>query len=192
VNTGGALTCKQVATGQPRTLLQPCQIQAIGTANQIDQCVPGLVCLEDSCSGAGAGRCYQFCRSNADCTNAPCTRDVGGGFKVCDVPYDDCVPLGGSDNTGCPGAAIGCYLSTSDPRRTICDCEFPPGLGETDICTRSRECHIGLVCVDPNGQGYRQCTRVCRLTAVPSDCTIGTCRMYSEGGVSNQTYGFCR
>jgi len=199
VNTAGALTCKLPAAGQQRTLMQPCQIQAAGTANQIDQCAPGLVCLEDSCGGGGgSGRCYQFCRSDAECTDttgmpsaAPCNKDVGGGLKVCDVPYDDCVPLPASGNTGCSGAAIGCYLSTSNPAKTICDCEFPPGLMETDLCTRSRECHIGLVCVDPNGQGNKQCTRVCRLT-VPTDCLVGTCRTYSEGNVSNATYGYCR
>jgi hypothetical protein len=124
-----------------------------------------------------------------ECTNAPCNRDVGSsGFKVCDVPYDDCVPLRSPDNTGCLGAAIGCYLATSDPSKTICDCEFTTNFAEGDVCTRSRECHPGLVCVDPNGQGTKQCTRVCRLTG--NDC-IGTCRVYMEGGVANSTYGFC-
>jgi hypothetical protein len=199
VNTAGALTCKPLASGQRRHLMQPCQIQNVGSpSNQIDPCDPGLVCLEDSCGGGGGtGRCYQFCRNDLECTdtpggpsNAPCNRDVGGGFKVCDVPYDDCVPLGGSANTGCMGTAITCYLSTSDPSKTICDCQFPPGLRETELCTRSRECNAGLVCVDPNGQGFKQCTRVCRLT-VPTDCTVGTCRTYTEGGLSNATYGFC-
>ena len=193
VNTAGTLTCNQLASGQVRGLMQPCQVQGAGTAGQIDQCAPGLVCLEDSCGGGGGGgRCYQFCRSNAECTNAPCNRDVAGGFTVCDVPYDECVPLPASGNTGCTGAAIMCYLSTSDPSRTICDCQFPPGLGEGDVCTFSRQCNPGLVCVDPNGQGTTLCTRVCRLAGPQSDCTIGNCRTYMENGVENPTYGFCR
>jgi hypothetical protein len=192
VNTVGALTCNPLAGGQQRLLMQPCQVQMAGAANQIDQCAPGLVCMADSCgSGGGTGRCYQFCRNDGECTNAPCNRDLGGGFKVCDVPYDDCVPLPSSLNTGCAGTALGCYLSTSDASKTICDCEFPPGLGQMEICTRSRECHVGLVCVDTKGMGFRECTPVCRL-ATPTDCGVGTCRIYSEGGVANPTYGYCK
>jgi hypothetical protein len=193
VTTAGALTCKALPTGlQVRTLLQPCQIQNGGTVNQNDQCAPGLVCVEDACgSASGSGRCYQFCRNDGECTNAPCIdKGAGGGFKVCDVPYDDCVPLAAGMNTGCIGNALMCYLSTSDPSKTICDCEFPPGLREMDVCTRSRECNPGLVCVDPNGQGTRLCTRVCRLT-VPSDCSFGSCRVYMDNGVANTTYGYC-
>jgi hypothetical protein len=192
VNTAGAATCNAIAGGQQRTLLQPCQVQEAGTANQIDQCAPGLVCLADSCgSGGGTGRCYQFCRNDGECTNAPCSVALGGGFKVCDVPYDDCVPLPSSANTGCMGAALGCYLSTSDPSKTICDCEFPPGRGQMDLCTYSRECHVGLVCVDVKAMGFKECTPVCRL-AVPNDCTVGTCRIYMENGVANATYGYCK
>jgi hypothetical protein len=191
VNSQGALTCNLIAAGQRRFLLEPCQIQGAGTAGQTDPCAPGLVCLEDSCGGGGVGRCYQFCRADGDCTNAPCNRDAGGGFKVCDVPYDECVPLAVPNNSGCPGGAIGCYLSTSDPSKTICDCQWPPGLGETDICTLSRQCNPGLVCVDTNGQGFTRCTRVCRLN-VPTDCSLGTCAKYIVGGVENSTYGFCR
>ncbi|HEY7374091.1 MAG TPA: hypothetical protein VIF57_18160 [Polyangia bacterium] len=192
VNTAGTLTCKVPPSGfQVRTLLQPCQIQNGGTANQNDQCAPGLVCVEDACgSAAGSGRCYQFCRNDGECTNAPCNKDAGGGVKVCDVPYDDCVPLAAGMNTGCVGNALMCYLSTNDPSKTICDCEFPPGLREMDVCARSRECNPGLVCVDPNGQGTKLCTRVCRL-AVSTDCSFGSCRVYMDNGVANATYGYC-
>ena len=192
VTSAGALSCKALPTGlQMRTLLQPCQIQNDGTANQNDQCAPGLLCVADACgSAAGSGRCYQFCRNDGECTNAPCNKDVGGGFKVCDVPYDDCVPLAAGMNTGCTGNALMCYLSTSNPSKTICDCEFPPGFREMDVCTRSRECNPGLVCVDPNGQGTKLCTRVCRLT-VPTDCSFGSCRVYMDSGVANATYGYC-
>jgi hypothetical protein len=186
VNTAGALTCNELAPGQRRNAMDPCQIVSANRADQTDQCAPGLVCLEDACGGGSAGRCYQFCRVDNDCTNAPCNKDVGGS-KVCDVPYDECVPLAVPNNTGCQGTAIGCYLSTSDPSKTICDC--PGGLAEDDVCTRSRDCFPGLVCVDKMNLGSKQCARVCRL-GVPSDCP-GTCRTYMSGGVSNVTYGYC-
>ena len=118
-------------------------------------------------------------------------RDIGGGIKVCDVPFDDCVPLPSSANTGCPGMALGCWLSTTDPSKTICDCQFPPGLGEGDLCTRSRECYPGLVCVDRQGLGFTECARVCRL-GVPADCNGSPCATYMIGMVANTTFGFCR
>jgi hypothetical protein len=195
VNTMGALTCNPPASGQQRKLLEPCQVQMAGTATQIDQCAPGLLCLVDSCGGGDTGRCYQFCRSDMECTYggpasvAPCNRDVGGGFKVCDVPFDDCSPLAPPNNTGCTGSALGCYIATSDVSKTICDCQVPPGLREGDVCTLSRECNVGLVCVDTNGQGTKQCTRACRLN--PNSCLVGTCRMLMQGGVVNTTFGFC-
>lgn len=190
MNTTGALTCNPPVTGQQRLLLQPCQVVSSGSPAQSDQCAPGLVCVEDACGGGGAGRCYQFCRTDMDCTDALCNKGVGGTFKVCDVPYDECVPLSASSNTGCQGTAIGCYLSTSNPSKTICDCSFHSFL-EGDVCTLSRDCFPGLVCVDVTGQGNKQCARVCRLS-MPSDCTFGTCRTYMENGVSNMTYGYCR
>ena len=193
VNTVGALTCKPLAGGQRRKLLEPCQVQMLSDPpNQIDQCEPGLVCLVDACGGGDAGRCYQFCRSDMECTNAPCNREVGGsgsGFKVCDVPFDDCSPLAPPNNTGCTGSALGCYIASSDVSKTICDCQTPPGAREGDVCTLSRECNVGLVCLDTNGQGTKQCTRVCRLN--PNSCLVGTCRMIIQGGVVNTTFGFC-
>ena len=102
VNTAGAATCNQLAPGQVRGVQQPCEAQSSGTAKQIDQCDQGLVCVEDACGSGGAnGRCYQFCRSDNDCTDAPCNRDAGGGFKYCDVPFVACTPLPVPNNTGC-------------------------------------------------------------------------------------------
>jgi hypothetical protein len=192
VNTMGAATCNQLAPGQMRGVQQPCEAQSSGTATQIDQCVPGLVCVEDACaSGTSNGRCYQFCRADNDCTDAPCNRDAGGGFKYCDVPFVSCTPLPGSNNTGCPGGSgsLICYIATSDVSRTLCDCQFPPGLGPDDVCTRSRECNVGLVCVE-NTLGTKVCTRVCRLNG--NDCPVGTCRTLTENGKTNPTFGFCR
>jgi hypothetical protein len=190
VNTAGVATCNQLAVGQVRAVQQPCEAQSSGTAQQTDQCRPGLVCVQDACGGGGInGRCYQFCRSDNDCTDAPCNRDAGGGFRYCDVPFVACTPLPGSMNGGCPGSGLICYIATSDVSRQICDCQFPPGIGEGDVCTLSRECNVGLACVATQ-LGTKVCTRVCRLTG--NDCPIGTCRTLTENGKTNLTYGFCR
>jgi hypothetical protein len=190
INTAGAATCNPLAPGQMRGVQEPCEAQSSGTAQQIDQCRPGLVCVEDACgSGSANGRCYQFCRADNDCVDAPCNRDAGGGFKYCDVPFVGCTPLPVPNNTGCPAPSLICYIATSDVSRQICDCQFPPGLGADDVCTRSRECNAGLVCV-ANQLGTKVCTRVCRLTG--NDCPVGTCRTLTENGKTNPTFGFCR
>jgi len=189
VNTGGAATCNPLAPGQVRGVLQPCEALSSGTAKQTDQCAPGLVCVNDACGGGANGRCYQFCRSDNECTDAPCNRDAGGGFRYCDVPFVACTPLPGSNNTGCPGPGLICYIATSDVSREICDCQFPPGILEGDVCTLSRECTVGLACV-ANQLGTKVCTRVCRLNGM--DCPVGTCRTLTENGKTNSTFGFCR
>src|SRR6185503_15041888 len=93
INTAGALTCNvPYAQSYPKALGQNCTIASSGTVDQTDNCGPGLVCVEDGCFP----RCYQFCKSNADCVGSACTRDVGGGQKVCDVAFmDACSPLQG-------------------------------------------------------------------------------------------------
>jgi hypothetical protein len=193
VNTAGAVTCNLLKSGQVRGIQQPCEVQAPGSPDQIDQCSPGLFCLEDSCtSGGGGGRCYQFCRGDNECDSAPCNRDAGGGFKFCDVPFDDCSPLPPPLNSGCPGTGLTCYIATSDVSKTLCDCQFSAALRENDVCTRSRECFAGLVCVQDQ-LGTNRCTRVCRLAAPsPGDCPVGTCRTLTDNGKTNATFGFCR
>jgi hypothetical protein len=192
VNTAGALTCNPLKSGQVRGLQEPCEVQAPGSQNQIDQCAPGLFCLEDSCTvGTGMGRCHQFCRADNECNGSTCNRDAGGGFKYCDVPFADCNPLAAaSTSNGCPGILF-CYIATSDVSQTLCDCQFPPGLREGDVCTRSRECNPGLVCVQDQ-LGTNRCTRVCRVAMGATDCPVGTCRTLTDGGKTNATFGFCR
>ena len=189
VNTGGAATCNTLAPGQVRGVQQPCEVLSSGTATQTDQCAQGLVCVDDACGDGTNGRCYQFCRSDNDCTDAPCNRDAGGGFRYCDVPFVACTPLPGTKNTGCPGQGLICYIATSDVSREICDCQFPPGsIGDGDVCTFSRDCNPGLACV-ANQLGIKVCTRVCRLNG--TDCPVGTCRTLTENGKTNLTFGVC-
>jgi hypothetical protein len=199
VNTVGDLTCNPPrASGFPRGLMQDCmEVLSSGTKQQTDNCAPGSVCIDEGCYP----RCFQFCRNDGDCTNSSCTREVGGagsGQKVCDVPFmDGCVPL--FQNTGC-GNTMACYISSSTPAHTICDCPFKD-VGSNGACTRSRDCIRGLVCVDKGNGQQPVCLQVCRvdLPAIQngSDCpsqVIGSCLPYRgipPGTESNSKFGFC-
>ncbi len=76
-----------------------------------------------------------------------------------------CVPLPASRQHGMPGDRD--WLLPVDHRRrrkTICDCAVPAWSSETDLCTRSRDCLPGLVCVDPTDRATSSARAVCRLT----------------------------
>jgi len=201
INTNGALTCNAPRMqGFPRGLMQDCTIESGGSGAQTDNCGPGLVCIEDGCFA----RCFQFCKKDGDCTNSTCTRDTVGadggatGQKVCDVPFvDSCIPLMGSQNMGCGTVgAMSCYLSSTNPTHTICDC--PQGAsGPNGPCARSRECNRGLACVQlPNGLPP-QCLQVCRLHVDGgNDCApLGqVCNPYvgiPRGTAANADFGYC-
>jgi hypothetical protein len=174
-----------------------CMLASTGSPDQTDNCGPGMVCIEEGCFP----RCFQFCRSDQDCPTSACTRDVPAktGHKVCDVPFaDNCVPLPSGQNTGCGPAnsAMACYISSSNPTHTICDCPVN-AVGPNYPCTRSRECIKGLVCVD-RGLGSATCLQVCKLSNNGTDCvsnpTAGACHQYTgipAGQTPNPTYGFC-
>jgi hypothetical protein len=188
VNTGGNLTCNALAPGLPRGVLQNCEPLNTGSSTQNDACNPGLVCLagaDDACTG----RCYQFCRTEADCNNAPCDKIIAGGRKVCDVPFVDCNPV--PPISGCPGAQS-CFLSTTNPTRTICDCAGT--VPRNDPCNRSRDCLPGLVCVDPTNTGDSRCRQVCLLSDNGSNCAGGlsSCMPFKGNSTTaNPTFGFC-
>jgi len=196
VNTVGELTCNELASGLRRGLLENCDQTVAGSAMQSDACLPGLVCLaagDDACGSGTVGRCYQFCRVEADCTNAPCNKTIAGGRTVCDVPFVDCNPV--TPVSGCPGTQS-CYLSTSHPTRTICDC--PGGVRPGDICNRSRDCFAGSVCADPTNTGDFRCRQVCLLSEMGLRCPGGVapdrCAPFSGNSstMTNPTYGFCK
>ena len=195
VNANGALTCNRPRMqGYPKILGQDCTIESAGAAVQTDNCGPSLVCIEDGCFS----RCFQFCKSNADCPGSSCTREIGGGQRVCDVPFvDTCVPLGGTgSNTGCTGTNMACYLSSAAPTHTICDCPMGAGFANAD-CTRTRDCFPGLACVDRQTGASPKCLQVCRLSDNGADCpgsTPGSCLPYKgipPGTASHPTFGYC-
>ena len=202
VNTNGDLTCNAPSSGPPVGLLQPCSQYSFGSA-QPDNCEPGSVCLNVSVC---QGRCYQFCRTNADCSNgATCSRDAGGGYSFCDVPQVPCDPILGATKIGCSGPELfTCYLSTTN-EKTACDCQTGTSKGGVgDMCTRSRDCFAGLICVDFMGNGTKVCKKACRL---PGDGGVDSTKvdagesgcvdyhhclpfLLPSGGLSS-SYGYC-
>jgi hypothetical protein len=198
VNSLQSITCNEVpaTAGGLKQVMEQCTIFSDKLDAQTDDCAPGLVCLEDGCRR----RCYRFCRDDSDCASAGCNRPVGNGLKVCDVPFvDGCVPLGGGLNTGCGGPmreTEACYISSSHPTRTICDCPFM-ARGEQSPCTRSRDCLPGLVCAYTPVDGPI-CLRVCRRSLNGTDCPAGlpdgSCRAYPGnpvGTTMHADFGYC-
>jgi hypothetical protein len=184
VNTAGALTCNVPSGPTIRHVGESCDpVVSQGPASQTDDCEPGLACLEQSCGR----RCGRFCRSDNDCPNSACTRDIPGGFKVCDVAFSNCNPVKSAGPSGCPGTSLGCYLSSTVTDRTFCDCSFN-SVPVNGPCTVSRDCFGGLACVDATGSLDFHCLQVCSLTAPGSGCIGGgTCRPLN----GSKMYGYC-
>src|SRR5579871_6897250 len=194
VNSLGNLTCNPLGPAAAATvgLLQYCEQESPQDKSmQTDNCAPGEVCL--SASLCPMPRCYQFCRTSADCSGgASCSRDAGGGNKFCDVPPVACNPLPGM-NTGCGATNVGCYLSGTS-LNTLCDCQFQRSDMKNgvlhDPCAHSRDCLPGYVCTNPTGTGS-QCYPVCMLPqdgGTSTSTCAGTCLPLSA---SNALYGFC-
>lgn len=184
VTAAGLLTCN--APGSAALAVgQTCSILSSGMPVQTDDCAPGLVCLP----GCGM-RCFQFCRTDADCPQSSCTRAPVPtmnlvGVKVCEVPFVACDPLNALAG-GCSTPGQTCYLSPVVPDKSFCDC--PAGdTREGESCASPQDCIPGLTCVDAgNGAGLR-CRPACNRT-VPASCGVGTtCRAIN----GSKTYGFC-
>jgi hypothetical protein len=199
IGSTGPLACVSAPSSGYAGLGQGCTL-TISTAAQSDLCAPGQVCMVDECSGgSGNGRCFAFCRNDADCPNSQCTRSLNGQM-LCDVPFVACNPVVGQP-TGCPGTALGCYLSSSVLDQTLCDCPFNStmggGQGFGNPCTSSRQCTPGLACIDVNGTNNLTCRQTCRLGVdggASTGCTTGgTCRPYHIGGNTqlSTVFGYC-
>jgi hypothetical protein len=181
VNKNGDLTCNPPLDSRPRGPFEACDPSAEGSAAQTDNCAPGLVCLTDGCGN----RCYTFCKVDADCPGSFCSRDVGSGVKVCDVPTKACNPIknnGLPDGCGTDTDTLGCYLSPTVTDRTFCDCPFK-GQSANSSCTVSRDCFAGLVCA---GAGPL-CRPACSLAPGSTDCPGGTCVKLN----GSTKFGYC-
>jgi hypothetical protein len=193
VSADGGVACGQVILGDPQ--MPPGKVfDGCDPAN--DNCLPGLLCMNDQCFG----RCYQYCRTDNDCPGSYCSRNAPGGFKVCDVPNaDNCIPtpLPGGGSNNCPGS-LGCYISFGHPSHTICDCAG--GTFQGQPCTGSRSCLPGLLCADPtNDGGTSICLKVCDLAGAVDGGGVGCpgglpCQVYtgsSPTNAPNPKYGYC-
>jgi hypothetical protein len=170
VSSRSALTCNPpTANTRLRQLLETCNPAFAGTDKQTDDCAPGLVCMTDGCGM----RCYRFCKTDNDCgPMTPCSKTVGPGAKVCDVPFASCDPSKGGKDDGCgtPSDNLACYASVSQMDRTYCDC--PTGAGGINTgCTMSTDCNPSLVCA--GSVGATQCRQACDLTK--PICQSGVC-----------------
>jgi len=176
-----------------------------------DNCQPGSACISHNACGP---RCYQFCRTKADCEQttglgSTCTIDAGGGQSFCDVPTANCNPVNGAAGvsprySGCPLAVQGCYLSGESGNLT-CDCYNLPGARQGETCSHSRDCFPGLVCTDPTSISGKHCFKVCRLPSPDGgadltrpDAGESGCSDYRNcipiqltNGTQRSTYGFC-
>jgi len=181
-NTAGVLTCNVPLALRAKGLGEGCNPASLGTAAQTDDCMPGLVCMQDACSA----RCYHFCKTDADCPLSTCTRFAGGGVKVCDVQSVTCNPVKNNGMpSGCPADAQACFVIPNGSDTTLCDC---PGAGPPNSqCTFSRDCFPGLVCVDVGGTGSAICRPACGLATGATDCPGTTCTAIK----GSKKFGFC-
>lgn len=160
-----------------------CLISNFGQSTQSDNCMPGLICLDDC---GTAQHCYPMCSTDADCPESACTRPIiGKTQKVCEQPFTACMPTTGE---GCANPSI-CHLvgSSAAPGggdRTTCEC---PGPGfNNDPCSSTQECSKGFTCPPAAFPGGEYCRRVCDPTATPTGCTAGvTCRAFGS------KFGYC-
>jgi hypothetical protein len=159
-------------------------------ASDRDDCGPGLICLLEAC-GDRLARCYRHCNSAAQCTGGaacetPILTSAGAdtGFLTCDLAPQDCDPTAATAAaTGCPNAALGCYVGPAGA--AFCDC--PAGaLHENDACNAFNDCAPGLTCASGSGVSGRRCRPVC-LVANPTTCASAQ-QCVGNGG----KYGFCR
>jgi hypothetical protein len=187
VTTSGAPTCNEppADSPRPRGLLEGCNPVSSGAPQQTDDCAPGLVCLADHCGA----RCYHFCKTDNDCgPMTPCSKDAGGGVKVCDLPFMDCNAAKGGMDDGCgtPSDNITCFLSMTQADRTFCDCSSGGGRPNT-ACTTTADCIRGLVCA--GSAGSAQCRQVCDLSKGSADCQFGTGMCTPLNGGTK--FGYC-
>jgi hypothetical protein len=150
-----------------------------------DNCQAGFICLLEAC-GSQLGRCYRHCATAAQCPDGtsceiPILNAAGTdtGFRTCGLAPQACDPIA---KTGCPAAALGCYLDSAGS--TICDCPSNAAV-EGGACNTYNDCAAGLTCVGGSGtQGGSQCRPIC-LQSKPTCATGKTCLAVGS------TYGYC-
>lgn len=136
----------------------------------IEECGPGLVCVQESC-GTNLARCRRMCRDATVCAEgAACTHPVllanqtQSGQRACDLGDEPCDPYAA---TGCPDPALHCYVT--GPSRTSCDCASGAELTEGQTCSAYNDCAVGLACIQAGGSS--RCMQLCQSITDCLTCT---------------------
>jgi hypothetical protein len=144
-----------------------------------DDCQAGLGCIQEPATcGPNFGRCYQFCRTSADCpAGVGCAITLNSGHKVCGLAPQACDP---KLDTGCPDNVLGCYWTEGNT--TYCDCRGVQD--EADVCGIYNNCITGFTCVQtpPNPLG------ACRMLCTPGG---GECLAPQTCRTGGNPYGYC-
>ncbi len=180
----------------PVAVSQPCGVTSSGSPGQVDNCVPGSICLQPVNGGqVSTGYCFALCHNaTQDCPGVACTQRnlsaAGGTVTVCDpAPYSQCGPNGNCcDPFATPTSSCGpgrvCLLVTPDQSghsRTVC--EFSSGDSRNGTaCGSAHECQLANTCV--NDGLHNGCHRVCNA-AQPCPVGGGDCLPWGT------EYGFC-
>ena len=178
--------------------MQVCTPDSEGTPQQTDNCAPGLVCLERAVvfrpllpvlqerrrlhefdlhargrPGQAVGRRSAMFRSST------------AAFRC----------WAGKTRAAGPATTMACWLSSTSPTRTFCDCPFG-ATGSNGPCTRTRDCVRGLTCVD-RGDG-RASDLFAGLPAreqwsVPAAIPRAAARTLAtrRGTAAHPTFGYC-
>jgi hypothetical protein len=165
--TGFIETCGLLGT-------QPARTACDATA---DPCVSGTQCLPLF----GEWACEKFCISILDCpAGSDCRGRLFGEvlYGACLPPAAACAPV---TDVGCATGQV-CRVVAGATLQTYCGTAGPNVEGAACL---TAGCASGLACnVGSGGVADTACRKFCRLAAIPSDCTTGTCTdVYLNGSV---------
>jgi hypothetical protein len=159
---------------------------AICTLGAGDDCAPGFICLKQKC-GTSLGRCYRHCATDDQCNGGFCQASIPDkdgnptSHMVCNLAPSDCDGLKG---TGCPSAALNCYVTGN---KTLCDCpSAAPKPGQlNDPCVFYNDCAAGYMCIaNVAGLMTPHCQPVC-------DIISGMCITGRHCVANGPKYGYC-
>ena len=116
-------------------------------------------CMTDGCGS----RCYAYC-ADRDCPTSACTRDAGGGQKVCDVPVRDVPPHQGSDDRVGAAASKRGLLPFADRRRPdLLRLPLRRGRHRRAVQAVARVRRRARLRDPTGGNNFQKCHQVCAL-----------------------------
>ncbi len=166
------------------------------TCANVNDCSPGLLCLNIAIAGSAVNECGRFCATDADCRGAgslcihTLSDGAGGsipGVSVCSL---DCDPI---TQSGCvSGSSCQIYQESSGSMRFFTDCAAPVGAGgQGATCTDSTNCQRGFGCVGSPGTCQRYCDEPATIAGggcSASEACYGFTTPLVIGGIE---YGVC-